>query len=85
MSAQPFFQQMEKVEKTREDYQERIRELEAHSPMLEKLGVLKDYSAFLSMLKDFFQNADKEVQAEIIKRLIGKIEVGIDSVRFTIL
>lgn len=80
-SAKTFYVQMEKVEKAKGEYEAKIRDLEAQSPMLEKPAALRDYKAFRLLLKDFFSDADKAIQAEIIKRLIGKIEVGGDFVR----
>lgn len=80
VSAKTFFSQMEKIEKTRTEYEEKYRDMEAESPMLEKPAVLKVYTAFLGLLKSFFKDADKAAQAEIIKRLIGKIEIGVDFV-----
>ncbi|HEY8269342.1 MAG TPA: hypothetical protein VIG33_00515 [Pseudobdellovibrionaceae bacterium] len=55
--------------------------MEGQNPMTEKPTALKDYAAFRALLKNFFKEADKAIQAEIIKRLVGKIEVGVDFVR----
>ncbi|MFN7905531.1 MAG: hypothetical protein ACK5P5_10145 [Pseudobdellovibrionaceae bacterium] len=82
VSPKPIYQQMEKIEKLKLETEEKLREIKDSQGVIEKPVQLTDYREFLKTIKSLFgQSGNYELQAQIIKRLVSKIEVGKDFVR----
>ncbi len=82
VNPKPFFLQMEKIEKQKRDCEKSIQEIQSNGEVLDKPIELSDYRKFLDQIKGMFNRTDnKEIQAQIIKWIISKIEVGPDFVR----
>ncbi|OQW52459.1 MAG: hypothetical protein A4S09_17485 [Proteobacteria bacterium SG_bin7] len=76
-----FFAQMEKLEKNKQDALQEIELVERQGGFADRPAELKDFQNFLGHLKTLFdaEALDKETQNRILKRLISRIEVGVES------
>ncbi len=82
VSSKPIFNQMEKIERHKHEAEKKLQETKMTNLVLEKPAELKDFRLFLNALRELFDKADRpEVIAKIIKRLVAKIEVGVDSLK----
>lgn len=82
VSPKPLFTQMEKLEAFKREAEEKIREIESSSGVLERPAGLVDFKSFLASLRTIFETtASNEIKSEIIKRVIAEIEVGPNFVR----
>ncbi len=82
VSPKPIFTQMEKIERLKKDCEDSIREIDSRGEVLERPIELSDYRKFLESIRELFSRTDnKEIQAQILKWLLVKIEVGPHFVR----
>ncbi len=83
VSASLIFKQMSKLEAAKKVAQERLDELKNGYVGLQELPVdFQSYQSFLELAnKVLGEGGDPEVQAKIIKRLVHKIEIGMDKVK----
>ena len=83
VSASIIFNQMEKLEAAKKEALEKISVLKQSSGGFRELPVdFKDYQSLLGLVDKIFGKCIKpEVKTKIIKRLVHKVEVGIDKVK----
>lgn len=81
VSPKPLFKQMEKIEEQKAIYEKRLDEWKLSGVGIKSKPIeLDDYEALLKALKGLWLNGDPETKSKIIGWLIGKIEVGRDTV-----
>lgn len=82
VNAQPIFTQMEKIEGFKREAEDKIKEIESSSGVLERPAGLTDFKTFLKTLRSIFETTkSNEIKSEIIKRVIAEIQVGPNFVR----
>ena len=82
VSAATFYRQMEKLEATKQEALERLRELESNRGIRGLPADFKDYTAFLGLAaRALGEFSDPEAKAKIVRRLIHKVEIGVDEVK----
>ena len=83
VSASIIYKQMEKLETAKKEALERVSVLRRESGGFRELPAdFKSYQSFLKLVsKTLEEKTDPEVKARIIKRLVHKVEVGVDKVK----
>ncbi len=82
VSARPIYLQMEKIEKLKNDAEARFEKMKQSELTVERPAELRDYQQFLNRLREWFEKGENpEMTAKVIRSLVKKIEVGVDSLK----